>query len=543
MNPTYPVSLRRAALLLGMALVASASLSAQQLTWTGGASGTGTSLATATNWAENSAPTATSDLYIANNPASANTIPTLLMGANHTVRSFIFDNAAARYGSIGLRIVSTTATNSTAARVLTFGTAGTIITASNNTNASFRSASLSGNSTATPLPSLTVNLNFSGTGTIDVRDTSIVLFSEGSANAPGAVITGTGGLAKTGAGTLRMNENHTYSGGFELSEGSLLMSASTQRSGTTVVSGPFGTGTITLSGGAISGTTSISERTIHNPIILNGTVTLFNASAGGTLSISSLAEKTTTLAQNSTLNVVGSVVWNQTISGDKSLTKTGDGTLRLNGANLYTGLTSVQAGTLNLTGSIAGALEIDSGASLQGSGTVGGAATIAGIHNPGNSPGIQTFASDLTYNTGASVNWELNGNTSTQGDPTAIFDQVVVGDTLNFAGSTSLALSFNGAGSTVDWSDAFWSANQSWKIYDAAAVSGFGNLSLTTANWADASGDLFDTILAGSSFSLSVVGTDVYLNYAAIPEPATYAALLGLAGLALVAWRRRAQQG
>jgi len=41
------------------------------------------------------------------------------------------------------------------------------------------------------------------------------------------------------------------------------------------------------------------------------------------------------------------------------------------------------------------------------SGTIGGLATISGIHSPGNSPGIETFLSDLSYTGGSSqVIWD-----------------------------------------------------------------------------------------------------------------------------------------
>lgn len=160
-------------------------------------------------------------------------------------------------------------------------------------------------------------------------------------------------------------------------------------------------------------------------------------------------------------------------------------------------------------------------------GTIHGNTAISGAHRPGNSPGTQTFAGDLTYNTGATVDWELAANTTTAGN----FDQVIVGGTLDFAGATLLSLDF--AGSAVDWSHSFWLEDHSWKLYDAAALTNSENLSLTIADWLDAQGDLFSAILAGSTFGLSVNGNDIYLNYTAIPEPGTTAAL------ALVAWRRR----
>lgn len=241
----------------------------------------------------------------------------------------------------------------------------------------------------------------------------------------------------------------------------------------------------------------------------------------------------------------GNTTYDGVLSGAGSLEIVNGGVLKLTTAQQYTGTTTVTNGTLILNGSThaSSALSVDADGVLAGSGTINGAATISGTHSPGNSPGIQTFASDLTYNTGATVNWELAANTATQGDPTALFDQVVVNGTLNFAGATSLNLSFNGAGSTVDWSDAFWNSERSWKIYDNASLSNFGNLSLTSSNWADGVGGLFDTLRPGGSFSLSDVEGDVYLNYTNVPEPSTYAAIFGALALGLVWLRRRQARG
>lgn len=238
----------------------------------------------------------------------------------------------------------------------------------------------------------------------------------------------------------------------------------------------------------------------------------------------------------------GNTTYDGVLSGAGSLEIVNGGVLKLTAAQQYTGTTTVTNGTLILNGSThaSSALSVDADGVLAGSGTVNGAATISGTHSPGNSPGIQTFASNLTYNTGATINWELAADTATQGNPTAVFDQVVVNGTLNFAGATSLNLSFNGAGSTVSWSDAFWNTDRSWKIYDNASLSNFSNLSLTSSNWADGAGGLFETLRPDGSFILSSLDGDVYLNYAAVPEPSTYAAIFGALALGLV-WLRRRQ--
>jgi autotransporter-associated beta strand protein len=231
------------------------------------------------------------------------------------------------------------------------------------------------------------------------------------------------------------------------------------------------------------------------------------------------------------------------ITGDGGFTQAGSGTTTLNAANSYAGTTLVNAGKLLINGdqsSATGAVTVAAGATLGGSGTVGGNTTITGIHSPGNSPGIQTFNGNLTYEAGAVVNWELIANST--GSPGTNFDQIVLPTTgnLTFNGSTTLALSFNGAGSAVDWSNTFWNVNRSWTVYDLSfgAVSNAGSLVI--------GGSLLDSLGNSLSptgrgyFNTSVSGQDVILNFVAVPEPSTIMLLSGLAVGGFLLRRRRA---
>jgi autotransporter-associated beta strand protein len=234
-----------------------------------------------------------------------------------------------------------------------------------------------------------------------------------------------------------------------------------------------------------------------------------------------------------------STTYSGSLSGSGLLTKIGNGTLTLSGSNSASGGTTVSAGGLRLDGSIAGILNVASGGSLSGTGTVGGNAAIAGMHSPGNSPGVQTFNANLTYSDGSILTWELIANTT--GSAGVNYDQIIVPTgNLAFSGSTQLALSFDGAGSSVNWTNAFWDVNRSWMVYDLSGgtTSSLSNL-LLGGSLLDSVGNPLSPTERGY-FTTSLAGQDVMLNFVAVPEPTTWAmALAGLACGGSVVFRRR----
>jgi len=298
--------------------------------------------------------------------------------------------------------------------------------------------------------------------------------------------------------------------------------------------------------------------------VMGGTITAGSATATGY----TLHTFTSTSAINFSGLALNGLGAEQTgvISGTGDLTCQGPGTLTLNAANDYTGGTKISGGTLKIgaSGSIASStgVNVSSGATLDvsaasgftigsaqtlsGTGSILGALTIAGTHSPGTSAGIQSFDNDLTYNAGAKVTWELFANSSATAGTD--FDQIELTGTanLNFAGATSLYLTFDATGSAVNWSNAFWNAPQSWRVWDVASgsTSNFGNLSIFGTDWLDSTSVLFSIARPQGSFSLSQSGPSVFLNYTPVPEPSTYA--LGAIAAGAMAWaarRRKARKG
>ena len=205
------------------------------------------------------------------------------------------------------------------------------------------------------------NLGSSGTitlnaGTLEVTGTfstsrnmavanaaSIFLIDASQTFTETGVLSGAGELNKTGAGTMVLSGNNTYSGGTEVSAGTLQTSANDRLSNTgalTISGGTFDmqtfnetTGAVTLSSGSITGT---------------GTLT------GSSYSVSS-----------------GSI--STILAGTGGLTKSGGGTVTLTGANTYTGTTTVSGGSLvvnTYTFSPSATLSIASGATYTSTGTV-----------------------------------------------------------------------------------------------------------------------------------------------------------------------------
>jgi len=419
-------------------------------------------------------------------------------------------------------------------------------------------------------------------------------------------ITGGIGLTQAGSGTLTLSAANTYSGPTTVSAGVLRLGVNDALFNTTAlaVSGGgfdlagfndtvasvaltsgsiFGGGTLTaasygLSGGRVSanlgagtltvtGNSNLDGTSAASVVNLNaGTLTLGTAgrlsssaavtgSSGGALAlggnetIGSLAGGANIALGSNTLSLGGlgtSTSYAGTMSGSGSLTKQGAGQLTLTGNNTFTGLTTVEQGAIAVNGGLAGGLSVLAGATLMGSGTIGGDATIAGIHAPGNSPGIETFASNLTYLTGASVIWDLQANTADAGLRGIAYDGINVGGNLTFSGSTTLNLNFGGFGSgSVNWEDSFWNESREWLLYSVSGTTtNFGNFVLTSApaSWIDSTGTSFASSSRSTDGSFSVVqqGSNVLLQYVIVPEPAAVTlALIGIAAAAYAVRRRR----
>ncbi len=163
-----------------------------------------------------------------------------------------------------------------------------------------------------------------------------------------AILGGTVGLNKTTTGTVTLSGANTFTGTTTVSAGTLNLNSTTGATvpGNLVVSGGTAallhdnqianTGSVAVTGGTLSMATS--NNSVAGVQVAGGSIT-------GTSGV--LTSASTIDAQSGTVSAK--------LGGSKGLTKTTTGTVTLQGANTYTGTTTVSAGILNLntTGGIA----------------------------------------------------------------------------------------------------------------------------------------------------------------------------------------------
>lgn len=315
--------------------MAATSAHASVIKWSGGINGTGTSWSQAANWDGGVIPGSTNDAVFDNRTGGGTLPSNLSVSGNRNFRTLTFDNVNGVFPTT--LNIDTNGTGGSTARTLTLDGDGT------------RSITLAAN--------LATTIVFRGNnGDLNVSLPSVrefqVLNAGGNLNFQSAVpITGSGGYIKTGPGTMAIGTSSTFSGGATLREGTLRTFGSSSESGGTVTQGPFGTGTLTLEGGNLQSSSSVG-RTYHNSIVLDGNIA-FGTSAGngsGEQTISSLAG-TTTIAGDSTLNVIADVTWFQTMTGSFGITKEGAGALSVTSNSTFSGGVTVREGVYRTLGS------------------------------------------------------------------------------------------------------------------------------------------------------------------------------------------------
>jgi autotransporter-associated beta strand protein len=252
-----------------------------------------------------------------------------------------------------------------------------------------------------------------------------------------------------------------------------------------------------------------------------------------------------------------------------SIVKTGTGIQTLTNNNTYTGSTTINIGTLELTG--AGQLSGTSGIAINGanaqfltfssvavtapitltSGLIGGTGAIntpvtigtGGTVSPGASPGTQEYLAGQTWANSGTYLWEIN-----EVDTANVLQDTLKGistghDWLDITGTLAVTadtfnpfvieLSSMGAAVT-NWDN---TQDYTWTIVTAStAVTGFAaNLfSLDTSGFT--ANNALDPM---GVFSISADANNVYLHYNVVPEPSSLALLMFGAMTVMAVFRKR----
>jgi autotransporter-associated beta strand protein len=444
------------------------------------------------------------NLVMATRSGTGSMPTSFLTGGDYTIRSLTFDNSAGRFGSLH-NLQNSTSSTGAASRTLTFGTSGVdMLTTSNFASEStirlrpFGVTSTSANAT------FNVVLGYTGQSAINTGANTTVHFD-------GSAISGTGGIQKTGTGTLRLSSSNSFSGGLSITSG-----------------------TVVVDTVAALGSTASSN---FDAVVINGGT----LQVGGATARSAGNRGFRVGANVGVIDVVNGVEFRvqggvRDVSGQAGvLRKIGTGVLSLENltSNLFTGETQLQAGTLRLNNNAlsAGSMSVSSGATLDGYGTVSGDATFAS----GSNLRIAQYdraSTDVPAPLLSSVGSLTFNSNLTLGDLNLFFDL----DTVEASDRVQLGASgvLNIGSGVLDLDN-----------FTFTALTGFGpgtyTLFSTSQSIAGSLGSNLVGTLGGYDISLGFgnSGTSLDLIVAPIPEPSAFAALAGLAAFGLCATRRR----
>ena len=323
----------------------------------------------------------------------------------------------------------------------------------------------------------------------------------GSTSLSSTKITGTGGLTKTGSGTLTLSAADDYSGATTISAGTV-KAGSASALGSSAVSVAIGAA-LDLNGQSINNNLSIGGTGISSTgALLNSSGSA--ASDSGTVSMSAATS----------IGGGGDITLSGVLSGGYALTKVGSATLTLSGTNTYNGGSTVSAGTLKAgstaalgsgaaTVSSGGALDLNGNApsnnfTISGSGVSNGGALINSTTGTGGTVS-GTLALGAMSSIGGSGNLTIAGQVTTgSGNVNGL---VFVG-----AGAKTLSNNTNAIGTIASGSGI-----GALSVNDASALTA-GALTLNAVaysgiNSSNAAVSLTSSVASGTALTLGAIST------------------------------------
>lgn len=396
---------------------------AQAAAWTWTGNGGNVNWSTGGNWNTGTAPTSASstDLTFAGTTNRG----TALVPLNQNIatpfqlNTLMFSSSAGSFFLGGNALAFTGATNSI-------------------TQSSANAQSIANNFTASNNSTVVLTLTGSGSGLVTLGGN----INAGSGSRDYAI-------TKTGTSTFVLSGTNTYGGATTISVGVLnIQNASalgTTGTGTTVASGAalqiqggiaVGNESLTLNGAGVT-----SDGALRN---ISGTNSYAGAITFG--SASNIASDSGTLTLSGNINNggflftgsgAGNVTITSVISGTGGLTKNGSGTLTLSGAssNTYTGVTTVNAGTLVLA---------KPGSAIDPAMTIGGAGSTATVQL---GAALQLYGANVTINSQGQLN--LNNFDEYIGALTVNGGSVVTGTGVLYLGGIGITSSASNVTTTM----------------------------------------------------------------------------------------------
>jgi fibronectin-binding autotransporter adhesin len=395
-----------------------------------------------------------------------------------------------------------------------------------NGNVSFGATTLTGNATIT---------NAKGGSSINQTSANATFstVTVGDAVATGTTTTFTINASSTATRTRQISLNGAMSD--NATDATKILALNITSGGATALTVNVGGANTYTGGTTVGGNNTILRLTTDNDRLPTGTNLTINggASVGGIVDLNTFNQKvgalsggsgtvkgivtnnaagtgtaTLTVESTSTSSTFAGVIQNGA-TAKVALTKAGTGTsLTLTGTNTYTGATSVNGGSLIVDGSLASgsAVSVNAGGTLGGSGTIAGATTFAAgskLSAGSNSIATLTFSSSLDISAAANDTAAFVFTLGTA------FDKIV-------ASSLTLGTNvFDAADLSITTGTGFTSG-QSYTLFENSSVTGTF-ISFLMSN------------IGGSGIdgTVALSGNNVVLTTSAIPEPSTYALLLG----------------
>ncbi|TXI87799.1 MAG: PEP-CTERM sorting domain-containing protein [Cupriavidus sp.] len=245
----------------------------------------------------------------------------------------------------------------------------------------------------------------SGTPTITVDNTSATI---------SAVLGGTQGLAKAGAGALTLSGNNTFTGTVTVNAGTMTLNGTNAMTGIIV-----NAGTLTLGN-------NTSNASLSSVVVNGGTLDVWSTNAIGSNNIN-LASASSVLNASSTSG--GNIVTiSGNITGSGKINKTSNAsTLVLNGDNTYSGGTTLTDGVLVIGSGLnnglgTGTLKLGQGAFLASDNSArtitntlldmgSGNLRLGAVQGATTGLGDLTFTSTATVSLAAAKTWTVNNST------------------------------------------------------------------------------------------------------------------------------------